>query len=70
MRSDMVKKGVARVSGGPMLAGRKNNKPLMLTLMFEAIGAVGAGKMSEAELAEMEEAEFLSGACIIQQVTG
>ena len=55
------------VSGGPMLAVRKNNKPLTLTSMFEAVGAMGAGKMSEAELAEMEEAEFLSGACIIQQ---
>jgi dihydroxy-acid dehydratase len=44
------------VSGGPMLAGRKNGKPLTLTSMFEAVGAVGAGKMSEAELAEMEEA--------------
>jgi dihydroxy-acid dehydratase len=44
------------VSGGPMLAGRKNGKPLTLTSMFEAVGAVGVGKMSEAELAEMEEA--------------
>jgi dihydroxy-acid dehydratase len=43
------------VSGGPMLAGRKNGKPLTLTTMFEAVGAVGAGKMSEADLAELEE---------------
>jgi dihydroxy-acid dehydratase len=42
------------VSGGPMLAGRKNGKPLTLTTMFEAVGAVNAGKMSEAELAELE----------------
>ncbi|MDR3304142.1 MAG: dihydroxy-acid dehydratase, partial [Treponema sp.] len=44
------------VSGGPMLAGRKDGKPLTLTTMFEAVGAVGAGKMSEAELAELEDA--------------
>jgi dihydroxy-acid dehydratase len=44
------------VSGGPMLAGRKNGKPLTLTTMFEAVGAVGAGRMSEAELAELEDA--------------
>jgi dihydroxy-acid dehydratase len=43
------------VSGGPMLAGRKNGKPLTLTTMFEAVGAVGAGKMSEADLAELED---------------
>ncbi|MDR2537664.1 MAG: dihydroxy-acid dehydratase, partial [Treponema sp.] len=44
------------VSGGPMLAGRKNGKPLTLTSMFEAVGEVGAGKMSETELAELEAA--------------
>jgi dihydroxy-acid dehydratase len=44
------------VSGGPMLAGRKNGKPLTLTTMFEAVGAVGAGKMDEAELAALEDA--------------
>jgi dihydroxy-acid dehydratase len=44
------------VSGGPMLAGRRNGKTLTLTTMFEAVGAVGAGKMSEAELAELEDA--------------
>jgi len=42
------------VSGGPMLAGRKDGKPLTLTTMFEAVGAVAAGKMSEAELEELE----------------
>jgi dihydroxy-acid dehydratase len=31
-------------------------QPLTLTTMFEAVGAVGAGKMDEAELAELEDA--------------
>jgi dihydroxy-acid dehydratase len=44
------------VSGGPMLAGRLNGKALTLTTMFEAVGAVGAGKMTEAELAALEDA--------------
>ncbi|MDR2758928.1 MAG: dihydroxy-acid dehydratase [Spirochaetaceae bacterium] len=49
------------VSGGPMLAGRRkgagrNAPPLTLTTMFEAVGAVGAGKMDEAELAALEDA--------------
>jgi len=42
------------VSGGPMLAGRKDGKPLTLTTMFEAVGAVAAGKIGEAELEELE----------------
>jgi dihydroxy-acid dehydratase len=44
------------VSGGPMLAGRRKGKTLTLTSMFEAVGAVGAGKMDEAELYALEEA--------------
>jgi dihydroxy-acid dehydratase len=43
------------VSGGPMLAGKHRGKAVSLTTMFEAVGAVGAGKMDEAELAELEE---------------
>jgi dihydroxy-acid dehydratase len=43
------------VSGGPMLAGRKDGKPLTLTTMFEAVGAVGAGKMTQAEIDELED---------------
>jgi dihydroxy-acid dehydratase len=39
-----------------MLAGRRKGKTLTLTTMFEAVGAVGSGKMSEAELAELEDA--------------
>ncbi|MDR2658425.1 MAG: dihydroxy-acid dehydratase [Spirochaetaceae bacterium] len=42
------------VSGGPMLAGRKDGKALTLTTMFEAVGAVASGKMSEEELHELE----------------
>ena len=57
------------VSGGPMLAGRRPLVPgnaapgggdgggaLTLTSMFEAVGAVGAGKLDEAELAVLEDA--------------
>ena len=43
------------VSGGPMLAGRGNGKSLTLTTMFEAVGAVAAGRMSEAELRKLED---------------
>lgn len=42
------------VSGGPMLAGRHKGKRLSLTDMFEAVGAVAAGKMEQSELDEME----------------
>jgi dihydroxy-acid dehydratase len=47
------------VSGGPMLAGRRKGagrNPITLTTMFEAVGAVGAGNMSAAELAALEDA--------------
>jgi dihydroxy-acid dehydratase len=49
------------VSGGPMLAGRRRGAgrdapPLTLSSMFEAVGAVGAGLMEEAELAALEDA--------------
>ncbi|MDR2403075.1 MAG: dihydroxy-acid dehydratase [Spirochaetaceae bacterium] len=49
------------VSGGPMLAGRRkgtgrDSPPLTLTTMFEAVGAVGAGKMDKGELLALEEA--------------
>jgi len=43
------------VSGGPMLAGKYHGKRLSLTSMFEAVGAVAAGKMEESELHEMED---------------
>lgn len=43
------------VSGGPMLAGKHRGKSIDLSSMFEAVGAVRAGKMSEEELLEMED---------------
>lgn len=43
------------VSGGPMLAGKYKGQDIALTNVFEAVGAVRAGKISEAELAEIEE---------------
>lgn len=43
------------VSGGPMLAGKHRGKSIDLSSMFEAVGSVKAGKMSEEELLEMED---------------
>ncbi len=43
------------VSGGPMLAGNLNGNRVDLNSMFEGVGAVSAGKISEAELKELEE---------------
>jgi dihydroxy-acid dehydratase len=43
------------VSGGPMLAGRFKGRPVSLSNVFEAVGAVSAGRMSEEELALLEE---------------
>jgi len=43
------------VSGGPMMAGRVNNKSVSLSNVFEAVGAVQCGKMTEEELYEYEE---------------
>ncbi|KGK84170.1 MULTISPECIES: dihydroxy-acid dehydratase [unclassified Clostridium] len=43
------------VSGGPMLAGKTNGKTTDLSAMFEAVGSVKAGKMTEEELLEMED---------------
>jgi dihydroxy-acid dehydratase len=44
------------VSGGPMLAGYKDGKPLTFTTVYEAVGAVAAGRMDETELTALEEA--------------
>ena len=44
------------VSGGPMLAGKYGDQRLSLTDMFEAVGSVASGKMSERELDAMESA--------------
>ena len=43
------------VSGGPMMAGRHGGHAVDLSNMFEAVGRVKAGQMSEQELAVMEE---------------
>ncbi len=43
------------VSGGPMLAGRVDGRKRSLSSMFEAVGTVSAGKMTEEKLAEYEE---------------
>jgi len=44
------------VSGGPMLAGRRHGRALTLSTMFEAVGSAAAGRMSQGELAALEEA--------------
>ncbi len=43
------------VSGGPMLVGKIKGKTLDLNSMFEVVGAVSAGKMSNAEVLELEK---------------
>ena len=43
------------ISGGPMLAGRLQGQAIDLITVFEGVGAVKAGRMSEAELLEIEE---------------
>jgi len=42
------------VSGGPMLAGRRDGEAIDVKTMFEAAGAVRAGRLGEDELAELE----------------
>lgn len=42
------------VSGGPMLAGKVNNISVSLSNVFEAVGSVKAGKMTEDELLQFE----------------
>jgi dihydroxy-acid dehydratase len=48
------------ISGGPMLAGRHPTRPeagaIDLITVFEAVGAVRSGTMSEGELSELEDA--------------
>jgi dihydroxy-acid dehydratase len=43
------------ISGGPMMAGRYQGRDISLSNVFEAVGAVRAGKMTDDELAEIEE---------------
>ena len=42
------------ISGGPMLAGRFKGRTVDLISVFEAVGKVAAGAMSEEELTELE----------------
>ncbi|MCK4389418.1 MAG: dihydroxy-acid dehydratase [Desulfobacterales bacterium] len=42
------------ISGGPMLAGIHEGKKIDLVSVFEAVGAVSSGKLSEEELADIE----------------
>lgn len=44
------------ISGGPMLAGIHRGQKIDLNTVFEGVGAVAAGRMSEAELIEIENA--------------
>jgi len=43
------------ISGGPMLAGRYKGKAVDLITVFEGVGAVKGGKISEADLKEISE---------------
>ena len=43
------------ISGGPMLAGKKRGRNLDLNSVFEGVGAVSAGMMTEEELYDIEE---------------
>ncbi len=44
------------ISGGPMLAGEFQGRPVDLSNVFEAVGAVKAGRLAEEELSELEMA--------------
>ncbi|MGA7875164.1 MAG: dihydroxy-acid dehydratase [Desulfoferrobacter sp.] len=43
------------ISGGPMLAGRVGQKPVDLISVFEAVGGVKTGQVTEAQLLELED---------------
>jgi dihydroxy-acid dehydratase len=43
------------VSGGPMLAGTHDGKKIDLVSVFEGVGAFRSGKISESELADIED---------------
>lgn len=44
------------VSGGPMLTGKYQGRDVSLSNIFEGVGAVRGGRMTEEDLAELEEA--------------
>ena len=43
------------ISGGPMLTGKRRGQNIDLVTIFEGVGAVKSGKMSEDELKELED---------------
>ncbi|WP_347487766.1 dihydroxy-acid dehydratase [Desulfoscipio sp. XC116] len=43
------------ISGGPMLAGSFKGRDVSVSNIFEAIGAVKSGRMSESDMSELEE---------------
>ncbi len=43
------------ISGGPMLAGRRNKQAVDLISVFEGVGACKSGQMSQEDLLELEE---------------
>ncbi|OIP29532.1 MAG: dihydroxy-acid dehydratase [Deltaproteobacteria bacterium CG12_big_fil_rev_8_21_14_0_65_43_10] len=43
------------ISGGPMLTGKRRGQDIDLITVFEGVGAVKSGKMSENELKELED---------------
>lgn len=43
------------ISGGPMLAGKKNGSVLDLNSTFEGVGAISANKITEEQLRQIEE---------------
>jgi dihydroxy-acid dehydratase len=52
------------ISGGPMLTGRSRRKQTDVITVFEAVGKVQAGKMTEEELRELEDVACPgSGSC-------
>lgn len=52
------------VSGGPMLSGRFNDKPVSLSTMFEAVGAYENGSIIKEDLYKLEECACPScGSC-------
>jgi len=55
MAAARINKPSIFISGGPMLAGKFKGKSVSLTSVFEAVGSVQAGKMTEADLFQMEE---------------
>ncbi|NTV44043.1 MAG: dihydroxy-acid dehydratase, partial [Syntrophobacteraceae bacterium] len=43
------------ISGGPMLAGKVGSKPVDLISVFEGVGALKAGQITEEQLTELED---------------